>query len=75
VGLTLGCSRSGAFWRVVLPEARRGIVRAFTEVLSSSVYLLFTTGDLDGAVAVSLLMIGVALVVLLTLRLLSRGKV
>jgi len=99
VALTLGCSRSGAFCRVVLPEARRGIVSAFTmawarslgefgpllvfagitpfktEVLSSSVYLRFTTGDLHGAVAVSLLMISVALAVLLTLRLLSRGRV
>ncbi|MEN9360145.1 MAG: hypothetical protein RL095_1680 [Verrucomicrobiota bacterium] len=96
VALTLGCSRSQAFWRVVLPESRRGIGSAFTmawarslgefgpllvfagitpfktEVLSSSVYLRFTTGDLHGAVAVSLLMISVALGVLLTLRLLSR---
>ncbi len=30
VALTLGCSRSQAFWRVVLPEARRGIVAATT---------------------------------------------
>jgi molybdate transport system permease protein len=30
VALTLGCSRSQAFWWVVLPEARRGIVTAAT---------------------------------------------
>lgn len=30
VALTLGCSRSQAFWMVVLPEARRGIVTAAT---------------------------------------------
>ena len=30
VALTLGCSRSQAFWRVVLPEARRGILTAAT---------------------------------------------
>lgn len=30
VALTLGCSRSQAFWLVVLPEARRGIVTAAT---------------------------------------------
>jgi molybdate transport system permease protein len=30
VALTLGCSRSQAFWWVVLPEAERGIVTAFT---------------------------------------------
>lgn len=30
VALTLGCTRSQAFWWVVLPEARRGIVTAVT---------------------------------------------
>ncbi len=30
VALTLGCSRSQAFWWVVLPEARRGVVTAGT---------------------------------------------
>ena len=30
IARTLGCSRAGAFWRVTLPEARRGIVAAFT---------------------------------------------
>ncbi len=30
VALTLGCSRSQAFWRVVFPEARRGIIAAMT---------------------------------------------
>jgi molybdate transport system permease protein len=30
VALTLGCSRSQAFWWVVLPEARRGLVTAAT---------------------------------------------
>jgi len=30
VALTLGCSRSQAFWLVVLPEARRGIITALT---------------------------------------------
>ena len=28
VALTLGCNRSQAFWRVVLPQARRGMVSA-----------------------------------------------
>jgi molybdate transport system permease protein len=28
VALTLGCNRSQAFWRIVLPQARRGIVSA-----------------------------------------------
>jgi molybdate transport system permease protein len=30
VALTLGCRRSQAFWRVVLPEARRGLLTAGT---------------------------------------------
>ena len=30
VALTLGCSRSQAFWTVVLPEARRGVLTAAT---------------------------------------------
>jgi molybdate transport system permease protein len=30
VALTLGCSRSQAFWMVVLPEARRGLLTAAT---------------------------------------------
>ena len=30
VALTLGCTRAGAFWRVALPQARRGVLGAFT---------------------------------------------
>src|SRR5215471_8885017 len=30
VALTLGCSRSQAFWRVVLPQARQGVLTAGT---------------------------------------------
>lgn len=30
VALTLGCTRGQAFWRVVLPEARRGVLTAAT---------------------------------------------
>jgi molybdate transport system permease protein len=30
VALTLGCTRAQAFWRVTLPEARRGVLTAFT---------------------------------------------
>jgi molybdate transport system permease protein len=30
VALTLGCSRSQAFWSVVMPEARHGLLAAFT---------------------------------------------
>jgi molybdate transport system permease protein len=92
VALTLGCSRAQAFWLVVLPEARRGIIsagtiawaralgefgpilvfagttRMRTEVLSSTVYLELSIGNLESAVAVSLLMVIVAVMVLYLFR-------
>jgi molybdate transport system permease protein len=92
IARTLGCSRAQAFWRVTLPEARRGILTAFTlawaralgefgpilvfcgatrmrtEVLSTSVFLELSIGNLEAALAVSLLLIGVAVVVLVITR-------
>ena len=92
VALTLGCSRSQAFWKVVLPEARRGMISAATiawaralgefgpilvfagttrmktEVLASTVFLELSTGDIEAAVAVSLLMVCAAVVVLVIVR-------
>jgi molybdate transport system permease protein len=93
VALTLGCSQSQAFWLVVLPQAKRGLLtagtlawaralgefgpilvfsgatRLRTEVLSTSVFLELSVGNLEAAVAVSLLMVAAAVVVLLTIRL------
>ena len=95
VALTLGCTRAQAFWRVVLPEARRGLLaagtlawarslgefgpilifsgatRMKTEVLSTTVFLELSVGNIEAAVAVSLLMIALALLVLVTVRLLG----
>jgi molybdate transport system permease protein len=92
VALTLGCTRSQAFWRVVLPEARRGLLTAATlswaralgefgpilifsgatrmrtEVLSTTVWLEFSIGNLEAGIAVSLLMIVAAVVVLVLAR-------
>jgi len=92
VALTLGCSRSEAFWRVVLPEARRGVLTAGTlawarslgefgpilvfsgatrfktEVLSTTVFLELSVGNLEAAVAVSLLMVIAAVGVLVLIR-------
>mgnify|MGYP005837360607 CR=1 FL=1 len=92
VALTLGCNRSQAFWRVVLPEARRGMItagtlawaralgefgpllifagatRMKTEVLSTTVFLELSIGDLPAAVAVSLIMVVAAAVVLVVMR-------
>jgi len=92
VALTLGCTRNQAFWKVVLPEARRGLLTAATlawaralgefgpilvfsgatrmrtEVLPTSVFLELSIGNLEAAVAVSLLMIFAAVVVLVILR-------
>ena len=99
VALTLGCSRAGAFWRVALPQARRGVLGAFTlawarslgefgpilvfagatrgrtEVLSTTVFLEWSIGRLDAAVAVSLLMIAVALVALGLMRWIGKEDV
>jgi molybdate transport system permease protein len=99
VALTLGCTRSQAFRRVVLPEARPGMIAAFTlawarslgefgpvlvfagttrlrtEVLSTSVYLEFSIGRLDGAVAISLLMVAVSILVLVVLRRFGSGPI
>ena len=97
VARTLGCTRGQAFWQIALPQARRGIVTAFTiawaralgefgpilvfagttrmrtEVLSTSVFLELSTGSLDAAVAVSLLMVILAVAVLLVLRVFGAG--
>ncbi len=93
VALTLGCSRGQAFWWVILPQARRGLVTAATltwaralgefgpilvfcgatrmrtEVLPTSVFLELSIGNVEAAVAVSLLMVLAAAVVLLIVRL------
>lgn len=96
VALTLGCTRSQAFWRVVLPEARSGLLAAATltwaramgefgpilvfagatrlktEVLPTTVFLELSVGNIEAAVAVSLLMVLMALVVLVVVRTLAR---
>lgn len=92
VALTLGCSRVQAFGYVVLPEARRGMLTAFTlawarslgefgpllifsgatrnktEVLSTTIFLELSIGDLEAAVAVSLIMVAAAMSVLIIAR-------
>lgn len=97
VALTLGCTRAQAFFRVVLPEARRAVLAAFaiawarslgefgpvlvfsgatrmrTEVLSTTVFLELSVGRLDAAVAVSLLMVLIAVVVLILLQHLGKA--
>jgi molybdate transport system permease protein len=92
VALTLGSSSYQAFWRIALPEARRGMVTAGTlawarslgefgpilifsgatrfrtEVLSTTVFLELSVGNIEAAVAVSLLMILAAAAVLVLVR-------
>jgi molybdate transport system permease protein len=92
VARTLGCSRSQAFWYVLIPNARRGILTAGTlawarslgefgpilifsgatrfrtEVLPTTVFLELSIGNLEAALAVSLLMIAVAVLVLVLMR-------
>jgi molybdate transport system permease protein len=93
VALTLGCTRSQAFWLVVLPQARRGLLTAATlawarslgefgpilmfsgatrmrtEVLPTTVFLEMSTGSIEAAVAVSLIMVVAAVIVLIVARL------
>lgn len=93
VALTLGCRRSQAFLQVVLPQAWRGVIAAFTiawarslgefgpilvfagatrmrtEVLSTTVFLELSVGQLEAAVAVSLVMVLAAMLVLGIVRL------
>ncbi|WP_339732677.1 ABC transporter permease [uncultured Gimesia sp.] len=99
VALTLGCNRGQAFWRVVFPQAYRGLLaagtlawarslgefgpilifsgatRMKTEVLPTTVFLELTVGNIEGAVAASLIMVVSALIVLVIARLfgLTRG--
>lgn len=92
VALTLGCSRSQAFWRVVLPQARHGVLaagtlawaralgefgpilifcgatRLRTEVMPTTVFLELSVGNIEAALAVSLLMVLAAMVVLWVVR-------
>jgi molybdate transport system permease protein len=92
VAISLGCSRAQAFGYVLLPEAGRGMLTAFTlawarslgefgpllifagatrmktEVLSTSVFLELNVGNLEGAVAVSLIMVFAAVIVLVVTR-------
>ena len=99
VALTLGCSRSQAFWKVVLPEARHGLLTAATlawarslgefgpilvfagstrqktEVLPVSVHLELSIGNVEGAVAVSLLMVAMAVLVLMSVRMITRTHI
>jgi len=98
VALTLGCRRSQAFWLVVFPEARRGVITAATlswarslgefgpilvfsgatrmrtEVLPTSVFLELSVGNIEAAVAVSLLMVGAAVAVLVVIRMFGLEK-
>lgn len=101
VAMTLGCNRGQAFWRVVFPQAYRGLLaagtlawarslgefgpilifsgatRMKTEVLPTTVFLELTVGNIEGAVAASLIMVVSAFIVLVIARMfgLSRAAV
>ncbi len=98
VALTLGCTRSQAFWSVVLPSAGRGVLtagtlawarslgefgpilvfcgatRMRTEVLPTTVFLELSVGNIEAAVAVSLIMVLAAILVLLIVRFFGRAS-
>lgn len=95
LALTLGSTRTGAFRRVALPMAWRGLlagaimgwaravgvfgplmvfagaVRMRTEVLPTTVYLELSTGGLEEALAVALILLGLAFSGLLIIHALS----
>jgi molybdate transport system permease protein len=50
-----------------------GAIRGRTEVLSTTVFLEISIGNLEGAVAVSLLMVSIAIVVLIAVRFWDKG--
>lgn len=98
VAISLGCSRFQAFAWVAFPEARSGLITAFTlawarslgefgpllifagatrmktEVLSTSVFLEMNVGNIEGAVAVSLLMVLASILVMLIMRWTGAGS-
>ena len=98
VALTLGCTRSQAFWSVVLPSAGRGVLtagtlawaralgefgpilifcgatRMRTEVLPTTVFLELSVGNIEAAVAVSMIMVMAAIFVLLIVRFFGRAS-
>ena len=51
-----------------------GTIRGRTEVLSSTVFLEISIGNLEGAVMVSLLMVGIAIIVLVAVRFWDRNQ-
>ena len=99
VALTLGCNRRQAFWRVIMPQARGGLLaagtlawaralgefgpilvfagatRQKTEVLASSAFLELQAGRTEGMLAVSLIMIGAAVVVFIIARTLGMKRI
>jgi molybdate transport system permease protein len=92
VARTLGCSRWQAFYKVVLPMARTGLVagavmtwaraiaefgpvlffcgstRWKTEVMPISMFLLYSSGEIEKAVALVIIMILISTVTLLTFK-------
>ena len=98
VALTLGASRSQAFWTVLLPQARTGILTAATiswaralgefgpvlifasttrmrtEVMPTTIYLEMQAGNLNAALAVSMIMVALALLALIAARLLGQQR-
>lgn len=70
---TLAWTRSMGEFGPILVFA--GAIRGKTEVLSTTVFLEISVGNLEGAVVVSLLMISIAIVVLVAVRFWDKGNV
>ena len=83
--VSLPMARSGILAGAVLTWARSfgifgpllifvGSFRGRTEMLSTTIYLEQSIGNIEAAIAVALLLIGVALIALLLIRLLGGGN-
>ena len=71
IAATLAWTRSMGEFGPILVFA--GAIRGRTEVLSTSVFLEISIGNLGGAVAVSLLMVTIAIIVLIAVRFWDKG--
>ncbi|QLG44774.1 ABC transporter permease [Costertonia aggregata] len=98
VGLTLGCNQKQAFFYILLPQSKNGILTAAslawaraigefgpvlifsgatrmrTEVLPTTVFLEMSVGNIEAAVAVSLIMIVSGFAVLMIVRMFGNKK-
>ncbi len=92
VAMTLGCSRWGAFTKILLPQSKSALVASWTlgfarsigefgpimifagateghtQVMSTAIYNQLQAGELNLAIALSIMMIAISIIILVTVR-------